>query len=112
MTAQSPTSPLNAVVRRAGEKLASLQMTEIAKFSTATKDDAESLIDDLTIIAGIVDEMIAEIGDYAAEHFDMTLHDRDYGFKDLLYRALDGEGLHLIESACDDMHERMREAAE
>lgn len=109
MTAQSPTSPLNAVVQKAGAKLASLHMTRFGNYPDL--EDAEAIIDDLTQIAKIVDDMVFEVGAYAAEHFGMSKRDLEYGFKDKLFGALDGEGLYLIKSAAEDLLEAYAEDA-
>jgi len=81
---------LNAAIAR----LAGFRPTRIV--GEPDMDDAHGLIDDLDIICGIVDPIIAAIGDYAAENFYGV--DREL-FRDQLRGALDGNATFDIESA-------------
>ena len=107
-------SPLNPVVRAAGQKLSGLLMAQLSIYSHDHIQDAKAINSDLDAICRIIDPMIETIGQYALEHFGGTTTGRafDDNFKDVLRNALEGNGMFMIEDAAQSRMDDLREMTE
>jgi hypothetical protein len=100
---------LTPALHEAGKALLSLQGTKLS--GAGDKADAGNLIDDLEVIAKVIDKLVLKYGEAAREHLGVTQSELDAMFTDQLARSLEGNGLYIIEAAGKQASEFL-EAAE
>lgn len=99
MTAPTPAKvatlhPVRKACIDAATKLVNLTPTKIV--GEPNLDDARSLIDDIEVVAAIIDPIFAALGQYAESHFgkvDQSL------FTECAFGAIDGQATYEIECA-------------
>lgn len=96
-------SPLNAVVEDAARKLAALQMTKLPL--EPRRSDLNNILADIDAVTNIFDGVIAQLGQYAGEHFGLTAKQIHEYFHDQVSNALDGNGRFILQEAMRDIEE-------
>lgn len=93
-------SPLDAIVHAAGQKLLGLRMTRIV--GEPDKTDADNLRDDLEALWTIIDPVVLAIGRYAQDNLGVSGEDITRHFTDQLRGALEGNATYCLEVAGEE----------
>jgi len=103
-------NPLDRAVRLAAENLRGITMVRLWSVACPQVEEAEALVDNLFVIAKVVDDMLEVIGKAAKAHFGHTI-ELDL-FRDQFRNAIEGNATHTIMVAAEAASEADREHIE